>query len=102
MISHKERKIIREQIAKHAEIHGIPSACEHFDVSEPWVRRSCKEFGTTPAQIKGQSPKQSTYHIISELLKGKSQYCIARELSLSRQRVNQVAQNCKNAGINLP
>jgi DNA-binding NarL/FixJ family response regulator len=102
MIPHKERKIIREQIAKHAEINGAQSACEHFDVSDTLVRSSCKEFGTAPAQIKGQSPKQSTYHIISELLQGKSQSDIARELSLSRQRVNQVAQNCKNAGINLP
>jgi hypothetical protein len=102
MIPHKERKIIREQIAKHAEIHGALSACEHFDVSDTTVRASCKEFDTTPAQTKGHSPKQSTYHIIAELLRGESQSSIARNLSLSTQRVNEVATNCKNAGIKLP
>lgn len=92
----------RRKIADYAVTHDTTETAAYFKVGPGIVRAACKEFGTVPLSGLKGSVGQRTIAILKRLLDGMPQVEIAKEMSISRQRVHAVAVEARAAGIQLP
>jgi transposase len=102
-LTHKERKKRRRDIARDVKSGvSIEDVSRKYDVATATIYESCREHGTQPPKKVRRDMGPNTYLIIAALLRGQRQVAIATEHNVSPQRVNQVADRCREAGITLP
>ena len=102
VFSQSDRAGRRQKIANYAITHDTTETAAHFKVSQGMVRNACKEAGVVPLSGLKGSVGQRTIAILKRLLDGMPQTEIAKEMSISRQRVHAVAREAELAGIALP
>jgi len=105
-ISHRERHRRRQAIA--ADIldgRTDEEVMKKYGVTRSYLCVALREFGVPK---RGTGPKKnraksySAFAILRMLIDGKSQSEISREAGISRQRVNHIAKQGKDAGFDLP
>lgn len=98
MLTHEERRSRRREIAEFSKTHTDYQTAAEFGVCRDTVVAARRAFGIRKdSECVVNAP--STYQILACLLRGESQSDIARSLVVSRQRVNQIKQGAKAAGI---
>ena len=100
-MTHVDAMRRRKQIAE-AVRGGMsgPQATRQFHVSKEHVRQSCSEH-EVQCSFASMLPKR-TFCVLARLLAGETQLQAAREVGVSPQRANQIAQLARKCGIKLP
>lgn len=99
-MTHAERRERRKAIAEFVRSGKSPhEAARIFGVGRRTVTDACLEHGVTPLVGHGR-PNQ--LRILSLLFAGSRQSVIARRLSITRQKVGDVATRAAAAGIDIP
>lgn len=97
-LSHQERASRRRQLARDVSNGMSPDeAAEKHGVSRAWAVSSCAEFGTLP-----KYHKSSVVEVVAALMlagPNDTLASIARTVSLSRERVRQILQQCQRYKI---
>lgn len=97
-LSHEERASRRRQLACDVSNGLSPDeAAEKHGVSRAWAVACCAEFGTLP-----KYHKSSVVEVVASLMRagpGDTLASIARTVSLSRERVRQILQQCQRYEI---
>ena len=87
----------RLEIAIYARDHGSKEACAKYQVSQPHVCW-CLAENNMRAKIKSTA-SANTYRTIALLQRKMSQSEIAARLRVSRQRINQIKDQCETNGV---
>jgi hypothetical protein len=97
--SHAERAALRKRVAEFVRSGGtIQKACTEFGVALGTVYRAMKEEDV-PVPV-GRSLGSNAYLVIADLCNtNDSTRVIAERLGISPQRVSQINQQCKRAGV---
>lgn len=102
-MTHKERAARRHEIAYTVEAGVAPErVASEYTVSVTTVRAACQEHGIRcprKPSIRSVNPMA----VLAALLTGEDRHSvIATALGVSTQRVQQLAQDARDAGITLP
>jgi transposase-like protein len=101
-LTHPERAARRAAVAAAVRAgKGIEQTARHFGVSPTTVMACCKEFGVTPSHCPHRSAP-TTLAIIAALQLGGRKSDVARQFNVSRQRIQQISNKAREAGIVLP
>lgn len=100
-MTHEERRDRREQMADYVRKgNSVDAACRRFGVSHHTVRSAMYEFGVDPPTTSDLAP--NTYKVIAMLLAGTPAVQIADSMGVSKARIYEVRDRCREAGIKLP
>jgi hypothetical protein len=114
-MTHAQRRKRRHQIANAIKAGmTFAAACDRFECSYSYASSACKEFGVKtksrdrrPVKYAdknaGKLVPTKKVQIIARILNSSEPYSIiAREFGLTRARVEQIANECRAAGIKFP
>lgn len=92
-MTHDDKRIRRQVVAEYLRnpAHTKQMACEKFGVSLTYVKIACTEHSVNFGK---PIPSPNSFAVMRELWNGKTQSDVARELGITRQRVEQI---CKAA-----
>jgi transposase len=103
-LTHPERAARRAAIADAMLGGGDENqVARRFGVSPATVVACCREFGVArEAKLRGPKASARSMEIVAALLLGGRKSDVARRFGVSRQRVQQVNDQARSAGIPLP
>jgi transposase len=78
----------------------LAEVAKAYGVSVGMLRRACREFGVPVARQR--ATKVNVFAILKALLDGQTRRAVAESLGISRQRVQQVAEEARAACWKLP
>lgn len=115
-MTHAQRRERRRKIAEAVKAgKSITSLCTRYACSYVFIKNACKEFGVhiegseqrstkaSAAQGKSTKPAPSKMQIVARIVNTDEPFAsIAREFGLTRARIQQVAEECREVGIRFP
>ena len=104
-MTHEERHTRRKNISLAIQAgESVAEVARKFQVSARTISSACQENGNvTSPRPRRYALAPSTYRIIAKLLNTQDNLAeIARQESLSRERVSQIYRRCRETGIPVP
>lgn len=99
IISHADRRKQREAAAELCKTKTVSEVAQETGLSEAKVRMACHEFGVPVLKPVKVGMSYRSFRVLRLLLDGMGQSDIGRELSVSRQYVEQVRDKAREAGF---
>ena len=104
-ISHDQRRVMRKEAAEYAHQHGVAAAAKKYKKTVTHIRGALSEFGlkipVTEIPCCRSQRKVNPYTVLKLREEGVSQIEIAKQLQVSRQRINQYVELAREAGYNI-
>lgn len=97
----EERKKDRRKIAEWMKVHNLTVGQTAVALKKPAsaIYDIAKEFGVKAPSGYCKAASLNSFKILKALLSGRAQAEVAREMSVSAQRVGQIAQRAREAGF---
>lgn len=98
-LTHEQRRDRRKEIAEYSETHTVRQAATKFGVTTATVRQSRMEH-SLPIKVDGDSVVPvSSYRILAEIIRGRTDKAIAKSHDVSKQFVSQIRLRAGKAGV---